>query len=143
MRDIIQNQIKTKGDALPWGNAVKYSNLLLLHSIVGFKKLVHIKEPCFFDRGIVDVFGFARLISIPITLEMKDAAKKYGYNKRIFLFPFWEEIYINDVERKQNLDEAKRTSLVLKDVYEEFGYQVIDVPLLSPQERAEWVLSCL
>ncbi len=116
---------------------------MLLHSIVEFEEYVHIKEPCFSDRGIIDVLVYARLINIPVTVEMKDAAKKYGYNKRIFLFPFWEEIYINDVERKQNLDEAKRTSLVLKDVYEEFGYQVIDVPLLSPQERAEWVLSCL
>ena len=142
-RDIIRNQLKTKGDALPWGDTVRYSNLMLLHSIVEFEEYVHIKEPCFSDRGIIDVLVYARLINIPVTVEMKDAAKKYGYNKRIFLFPFWEEIYINDVERKQNLDEAKRTSLVLKDVYEEFGYQVIDVPLLSPQERTEWVLSCL
>ena len=87
-RDIIRNQLKTKGDALPWGDTVRYSNLMLLHSIVEFEEYVHIKEPCFFDRGIVDVFGFARLISIPITLEMKIAAKKYCYNKRIFLFPF-------------------------------------------------------
>ena len=66
-RDIIRNQLKTKGDALPWGDTVRYSNLMLLHSIVEFEEYVHIKEPCFSDRGIIDVLVYARLINIPVT----------------------------------------------------------------------------
>ena len=35
-RDIIKNQVRTNGDAVPWNNTVRYSNLMLLRSIVDF-----------------------------------------------------------------------------------------------------------
>lgn len=36
--------------------------------------------------------------------------------------------------------KQKKTCLVLKDTYEKFGYETVDVPFLSPEERAEWIL---
>lgn len=142
-RDIIQNQVNTSGDAVPWNNTIRYSNLMLLHSIVDFEEFVHVDKPCFFDRGIIDTLGYARLIGIPITNEMKDAANKYRYNHKVFLFPFWKEIYVNDTERKQDLDEAERTFWKLKEEYERFDYNTIEVPFLTPQKRAEWILEHL
>ena len=139
-RDIIRHQVETQGDAVPWGNTVRYSNLMLLRSIVDFEEFAHVGKPCFFDRGIMDVLGYARLIGIPETLEMQEAARKYRYNERIFFFPFWEEIYANDAERKQDMAEAKKTDAALRSVYEDFGYCILEVPFLSPQERAEWIL---
>lgn len=64
-RDIIKNQVRTNGDAVPWNNTVRYSNLMLL--------------------------------------------------------TFW----------------------ALKKEYEKFGYNTVDVPFLTPQKRAEWVLERL
>ena len=142
-RDIIQNQVRTSGDAVPWNNTIRYSHLMLLHSIVDFEEFIHIDKPCFFDRGIIDTLGYARLIDIPITSDMKDAANKYRYNHKVFLFPFWKEIYVNDKERKQNLDEAERTFWTLKEEYEKFGYSTIHVPFLTPQKRANWILEHL
>lgn len=139
-RDIIQNQIKTNGDALPWNNTVRYAHLMLLHSIVDFEEFAHINVPCFFDRGIIDTLGYSRLINISITNELIEAADKYRYNSKVFLFPFWREIYINDTERKQDRAEAERTYLAIKKVYEEFDYQTIIVPFLPPKERAEWII---
>ena len=139
-RDIIQNQVKTKGDAVPWGNTIRYSNLMLLRSVADFEEFAHVDKPCFFDRGIIDTLGYARLINIPVTDEMKDAATKYRYNRKVFMFPFWKEIYSNDTERKQDSEEAEKTFRALKKEYENFGYQTIDVPFLSPQKRAEWIL---
>lgn len=132
--------MKTKGDAVPWENTIRYENLMLLRSIIDFEKLVHLKNLCFFDRGIIDTLGYARLIDIPITDKMKDAANIYRYNHKVFLFPFWKEIYTNDTERKQNIEVAEKTFYVLKQEYKNFGYQTIDVPFLSPQERATWIL---
>ena len=139
-REIIKNQVKTDGDALPWKNTVRYSNLMLLRSIVDFEEFVHIDKPCFFDRGIIDTIGYARLINIPVSDNMLRAANLYKYNSKVFLFPFWKEIYVNDEERKQNLEEAQMTCLILKETYEKFGYETADVPFLSPEERAEWIL---
>jgi len=142
-RDIIKNQVRTNGDAIPWNNTVRYSNLMLLRSIVDFEEFIHMDKPCFFDRGIIDTLGYARLIGIPITSGMVDAANKYRYNIKVFVFPFWKEIYVNDSERKQNIDEAERTFWALKKEYEKFGYNTVDVPFLTPQKRAEWVLERL
>lgn len=142
-RNIIQNQIRTNGDAVPWDNTIRYANLMLWHSIVDFEEFVHVDKPCFFDRGIIDTLGYAQLIDIPLTDEMIDAANKYRYNHKVFVFPFWKEIYVNDMERKQDLDEAERTFWALKKEYERFGYKTIAVPFLTPQKRAEWILEHL
>ena len=139
-RDIIRNQVKTRGDALPWDNTVRYARLMLLRSVVDFEEMAHVPTPCFFDRGIIDTLGYARLIDIPVTTCMEEAARAYRYNRTVFLFPFWEEIYTRDAERKQEVEEARRTFIALKKEYEHFGYQTIEVPLLSPSERAEWIL---
>ncbi len=139
-REIIKNQVRTGGDALPWKNTVRYSNLMLLQSIVDFEEFVHTDKPCFFDRGIIDTIGYARLINIPVSDDMLLASNRYRYNKKVFLFPFWKKNYVNDAERKQDLDEAQKTCLVLKETYEKFEYETVDVPFLSPEERAEWIL---
>ena len=139
-RDIIKKQVDTKGDSVPWDNTVRYADLMLLRSVADFEELAHIERPCFFDRGIIDTLGYARLIGIPISDRMNEAANTYRYNSKVFLFPFWEEIYVNDAERKQNQEEARETCRVLKDVYENFGYEIVNVPFLSPEERGEWIL---
>lgn len=53
-RDIIKKQIDTHGDAVPWGNNIRYSHLMLMRSIVDFEEHFHMEKPCFFDRGIID-----------------------------------------------------------------------------------------
>lgn len=58
-RDIIRNQVKTRGDALPWDNTVRYARLMLLRSVVDFEEMAHVPTPCFFDRGIIDTLGYA------------------------------------------------------------------------------------
>lgn len=114
--------------------------LMSLQSRNDFEKHADLGEPCFFDRGIVDVWGYCRLIGLPVFRELKNAAEKCLYNERVFLFPFWEEIYVNDSERKQSPDEARETCRVLKDTYERLGYRTITVPFLPPDERARWII---
>ena len=84
-REIIKNQVRTGGDAFPWKNTVRYSNLMLLRSIVDFEEFVHTDKPCFFDRGIIDTIGYARLINIPVSDDMLLASNRYRYNKKVFL----------------------------------------------------------
>ena len=56
-RDIIRNQVKTRGDALPWDNTVRYARLMLLRSVVDFEEMAHVPTPCFFDRGIIGIIA--------------------------------------------------------------------------------------
>ncbi len=139
-RTIIRNQIKTNGDALPWKNISRYIYLMLSRSITDFEEFIHINTPCFFDRGIIDTLGFCHLINLPVPRKLTEAARKYRYNSKVFVFPFWKEIYTNDSERVQNTAEAEQTFFTLKETYENLGYQTIVVPFLSPRERAEWII---
>lgn len=140
-RDIIQKQLKTGGDALPWNNTARYARLMLLHSVFDFEEFAHINKPCFFDRGIPDTLGYCRLIHLSYPENLNEAVKEYRYNKKVFIFPPWEEIYTKDSERKQDLREARDTYRVMKEVYEEYGYRPIIVPCLPAKERAEWIIS--
>ena len=139
-RKIIRSQAETGGNAVPWADTARYARLMSLQSRNDFEKHADLGEPCFFDRGIVDVWGYCRLIGLPVFRELKNAAEKCLYNERVFLFPFWEEIYVNDSERKQSPDETRETCRILKDTYERLGYRTITVPFLPPGERARWMI---
>lgn len=139
-RDIIRNQVETGGDAVPWMNIPRYADLMLLHAIVDFEEYIHVDKLCFFDRGIPDVLGYSRLTGIPESGILMEAVRKYHYNKIVFGFPFWKEIYVTDSERKQDIEEAKRTYHAVRGVYEELGYHIVDVPRLPPDLRARWIV---
>ena len=139
-RKIIRNQMKICGTAVPWEDAERYARLMFLQSVMDFEQLRHIDKPCFFDRGIIVILGYSRLEKIPVTPELEEAAGKYRYNKKVFLFPFWEEIYRTDAERRQSHGKAEDTFHMMKAVYQEYGYQAVTVPCLSPEERAEWII---
>ncbi|MCI8889648.1 MAG: AAA family ATPase [Hungatella sp.] len=85
---------------------------------------------CFFIQSLI-------LKSMPMLWE---AVRGYRYHKRVYLFPFWEEIYVNDGERRQDMDKARNTCRMMKQVYTELGYEVVEVPFLPPKQRAEWIL---
>ncbi len=139
-RQIIRSQTETGGNAVPWADTARYARLMLFQSRSDFEKRADLDEPCFFDRGIVDVWGYCRLIGLPVSQELKNAAETCRYNETVFLFPFWDEIYANDSERKQSPDEARETCRILKDTYERLGYRTIAVPFLPPDERARWMI---
>lgn len=140
-REIIQEQVKTNGDALPWGNRSRYTELMLTRSIEAFRSNTPSSRITFMDRGIPDVACYARLIDLPIFDELKTACELYRYNTMVFMAPPWEEIYTTDSERKQTYREAIDTHRVMVAVYEGFGYQPIELPRVSPVERAEFVIA--
>ena len=139
-REIIQRQVETGGDGVPWMNTLLYADLMLLHAVTDFEEYSHIDRPCFFDRGIPDVLGYVRLIHIPESKMLLEAVHKYHYNKKVFIFPFWREIYATDSERKQDVEEAEKTYHAIKSVYEELGYRTMTVPCLPPSLRARWII---
>ena len=142
-RCIIREQLASGGDALPWRNTRKYSELMLQYAIRDFENHKEAEELCFFDRGIPDVLGYSRLIGLNEWDELRSAASCYRYKKRVFLFPPWREIYCTDEERKQDFELAVETCEEMKRTYGALGYTVTPVPLLSVRERADYMLDFL
>lgn len=141
-RQIIQEQVAANGNALPWADTRRYTELMLERSIAAYRQSSS-TEMVFMDRGILDVACYVRLIGLPLFEELQTACRVYRYNPRVFLAPPWEEIYATDSERKQTYAEAVATYKTMADVYREYGYQPIELPKTDPQQRADFILAML
>lgn len=142
-RQIIQEQAQAGGTALPWLDKEQYTNLMRSRSIESYLQHTPAQNPSFCDRGIPDTLCYARLINLPAVEAIRNACHEYRYAPVVFLAPPWEEIYATDAERKQDFDETVRTFHIMKDVYQEFGYAVVEIPKAPARTRAQFILSSL
>jgi len=144
-RRIIQEQIQTDGEGLPWKNKIYYAQLMLAASLETYQCTVGETSTniVFFDRGILDTICYMKMENIPLTEEMNNLVSAHPYNRNVFILPPWEEIYTTDNERKQTWEEAVLTFDKIKQTYLEYDYEVIEVPKNSVESRCEFVLSYL
>jgi len=142
-REIIRTEISNNGDALPWKDAKKYSGLILENSVRDFLKYMNVSDACFFDRGIPDTYGYEILMNFEIDMNLLEAVRKYRYNTKVFILPPWEEIYATDNERRQDFETAVKTYRVLWQAYEKSGYELIEVPTLPIEKRADYLLNMI
>jgi predicted ATPase len=139
-RNIIKEQMEINGDALPWLNTRKYSDMMLYRSVHDFIKHSDATELLIFDRGIPDTYAYETLMNFTISAKLKDTANRYRYNPTVFILPPRLEIYSAGSERKQDFKEALRTFDVMKSVYTGLGYNLVEVPEVSPAERADFII---
>jgi predicted ATPase len=71
-----------------------------------------------------------------------EECKNNKYTK-VFLLPPWEEIYQSDEERYENFEQAKLIYNHLKETYEKYGYQLIEVPLDHVDNRIIFILEAI
>lgn len=103
------------------------------------------KEPhevVFLDRGIPDVLAYMHYIGDSYPAHFDHACQQNKYTK-IFILPPWEEIYVSDDERYENYEQAKLIYNHLVETYQKYGYQLIDVPKDSVENRISYILKHL
>lgn len=142
-RAIIQHQLSIGGTALPWADRSLFAELMLSWDIRSYNEALAQQHPVFFDRGIPDVIGYLRLIGLPVPPHMEKAAFTFRYHRRVFLAPPWPEIFTQDKERKQSLEEAEATYNSMVKVYSELDYELHIIPTGPVEERVQYVLENL
>jgi predicted ATPase len=142
-RQIIQEQVQSGGKALPWDDREAYTRIMLQRSIESYLQYTPVSRPTFADRGIPDTLGYARLIGLHDLDPIEIACRAHRYAPIVFLAPPWREIYETDSERKQDFDEAERTFDVVGEVYRDCGYEVCELPKITPIARANFILTKL
>jgi predicted ATPase len=140
-RGIIQDQTAIAGRALPWQDALLFAEMMLSWEMRSYHIAEQCNGPVFFDRGVVDVAGYLRVVGLPIPAHISQAAMKFRYNPRVFIAPPWKEIYGQDTERKQQFDEARRTYDAMLAAYTECGYELIQLPKAPVDERLRLILA--
>lgn len=142
-RKIIKEQQLLGGNALHTGDRDAFLELMLNYSIDDYQQMKQLSTAIFFDRGIPDLYGYAKTFCQKELGEVNHAVKHYRYCQTAFLFPPWEAIYINDKERQQDFKEAIQTYAALKEGYQLCGYTLIEVPLTSIEDRVNFILKTL
>lgn len=142
-RAIIRRQQAINGEALPWKDRALFAELMLDRELEAHARAESADGPVFFDRGVPDVVGYLTLFGLPVPAHMERAAQDIRYDRRVFIAPVWPEIFGQDVERKQDLDEARRTFDAMAETYPRFGYELIELPQAPVVERLAFVLKSL
>ena len=142
-RQIIQEQVLCEGDALPWGDRVRYCRLMLERSIASYRERAGTAAATFFDRGIPDALCYSRLAGLGLENEVLGACETYRYAREVFLAPPWREIYVTDAERWQSFDEAVRTYELMVEAYQDCGYEVVEIPRVRVEARADFLVGRL
>lgn len=140
-RDIIQQQIKSGGDKLPWMDRAAFADEMFKQSLADYEKWMNSREPVFFDRGIPDVIGYLKLCQLPVPDLILRAAEVCRYSTKVFITPPWEEIFTQDEERKQSFQEAIETYDVMVEVYSSLGYEIIVIPKTTVSDRSDFILT--
>lgn len=142
-RGIIRDQVLIHGRALPWLEPLLFAELMLAWEMRSYQMAKQSGGACFFDRGVPDVLGYLRLAKISAPEHMQKAAREFRYNPAVFIAPPWPEIFHQDVERKQDFDEAQRTYEALVSTYDGLHYDLIELPRLGVKERCQFILDYL
>lgn len=138
-RAIIRQQMPIAGRGQPSVDSGLFAELMLSWDLQSWHAHARRPGPVFFDRGIVDVIGYLKLLGRREPEHMSAAARLYRYNPCVFVCPPWPEIFTQDSERKQDLDEAKRTYRALVETYAGCGYELVEVPRVPVGERLRFI----
>lgn len=141
-RAIIKEQMAVGGEALPWKNKQSYTKLMLEASAESYLQAISKNSPLpiFFDRGILDAVCYGEMVGLEVSDEIQEVAKNHQYNRKVFIFPPWQDIYEKDNERKQDWKEAKATYEAMKKTYSDYGYEIIEVPKDTIENRKDFII---
>ncbi|WP_418594874.1 AAA family ATPase [Ponticoccus sp. (in: a-proteobacteria)] len=142
-RAVIREETARGGDALPWADRMSYAERMLERDLRAYEDAQALSGPVIFDRGTPDILGYLTLCGLPVPPHVTTAAKVAPYNARVFLAPYWDEIFTQDSERKQTRAEAEATCAVMRETYTALGYQITELPRADIATRADFVCSQL
>ena len=137
-RAVIREQVASGGRAVPWIDNQAFADRTAERDIGNFDNLAHESGRIFFDRGICDSY---RANGAEPSATLIEAIRTRRYNRKVFVFPPWREIYETDAERRQDWDEAEATFDKIKQILPELGYTPIVVPKADIATRAAFVLA--
>lgn len=137
-RAVIRDEAERGGRGVPWLGNERYCRLTAARSIAAFDARAGETGRVFFDRGIFDCVGANGQEPWP---ELLEAVRTRRYNRRVFVFPPWREIYETDAERRQDWAEAERTFKLVLEALPRLEYEPIVVPKATIEERAAFVLA--
>jgi predicted ATPase len=96
-------------------------------------------EIIFFDRGVPDSIAYYKLNGLNAAEPFQKSLEVRYQN--VFLFERLR--FLTDPVRSENEKTARRLKQLIEESYQSLSYDIIHVPLLSVEERTEFILERL
>lgn len=141
-RQIIEQQLGEDGVLLPWKDAFGFERRVMEERI-SYLNSVEIQRVAFSDRGLPDQAAFSWYKGKEISQQLKAALGENQYAKKVYLTPPWRQIYRNDQIRTETFEEAESIHYFIVEAYLRYGYELIELPFVSPDKRIEFILKSL
>ena len=100
-------------------------------------------ELSFFDRGIPDSLAYFNYLGIEAPPDLLTTIDEYRYFDRVILLPPWEEIFHQDVIRKESFNDSLLLYKLTKEAYLKSGYKIWELPENSIEERISYLMKLL
>ncbi|MGY0392689.1 AAA family ATPase [Bizionia sp. KMM 8389] len=94
----------------------------------------------FLDRGIPDVLAYMDFIGDNYPEKFIESCQKHRYD-HVFILKPWKDIFISDSERYENFEQAEQIHDNLLNTYKKYGYQLVDVPFDTVENRTDFILN--
>ncbi|HEX8389128.1 MAG TPA: AAA family ATPase [Sphingomonas sp.] len=142
-RAVIKEELARGGNAVPWGDERAFADRMIGRECAAHAAALASGRTVVLDRGVPDVIGFLRVSALNVPPLIDAAAKSHRYNARVFLAPFWAEIYVHDAERIQPPSLARATEAIMRETYAGYGYRLVELPRAGVEARVRFVLDHL
>lgn len=137
-RSIIKERLATGLPPRP--DPISFAQEILSSDIGKHQSVAACERATFFDRGVLDALYMLNKESVLTQADIANAIEAFPYNPVVFLLPPWEEIYGTDAERDQTFKESLKVFEGMKSWYSQWGYQALEVPRDTIDERVKFVL---
>ena len=139
-RQLIEQQSQLENGILPWLDLPGFAQLCL--GVMSEQKEQARQHPtAFLDRAIPDICGYLTQANLEIGAAYREASQ--GYHSQVLFCRPEASIYVQDEVRPYPFEEALEIHYALVRVYQELGYEVVEVPFMSVEERVLFVTSHL
>jgi predicted ATPase len=120
-----------------------FAQEVLRLDIENFTRHAASSRPMFFERGVLDALCLLDATMALSDSELQTWLATYQYFPKVFVLPPWRDIYSTDTERDHTFEHAESVDRIVRDWYRRCGYQLVDVPMVSVDERCRFVLEAL
>ncbi len=135
-RRLIEQESQKPDGILPWVDLAAFAKLCL--DVMSEQKIqASTHDVAFLDRAIPDICGYLRQGDLNVDEHYLEASK--GYHPQAFLCRPEASIYVQDEVRPYPFEGAIEIHNALVEVYQTLGFEVIDVPFMSIEERVQFV----
>lgn len=94
----------------------------------------------FLDRAIPDALAYYRFLNLTLDEKLANALLTVSY-KKVFIMDYLP--LKNDYARIENAEAQNKIHELITEVYEALPFPVIHVPILSAEERVDFILNNL